>query len=102
MRLPTALTYFALALLAALPAIGQSLSKPVPGKPEPVPPFLQGRPPAPEPTTPPARPFPPNPPPPPAPPFPAPPYGVSFPIPPAWNLPRHDGDVSTFTLDARN
>jgi hypothetical protein len=57
MKLPTILPHAALALLTLLPALGQSPSKPVPGKPEPVPPFLRGRPPAPEPTNPPARPF---------------------------------------------
>src|SRR6201996_8548448 len=90
MKLPILLPYLALALLTVLPAHGQSPYKPVPGKPEPVPPLLQGKPPAPEPNTPPARPF-----------HDA-RYGVSFTIPPAWNITRKDGDVSTFRLDARN
>ncbi len=90
MKLPPILSSIGLALLTVLPAIAQSPSRPIPGKPEPVPPFLQGKSPAPEPTTPPARPF-----------HDA-RYGVSFTIPPAWNLDRKDGDVSTFHLDARN
>jgi hypothetical protein len=65
-------------------------SKPIPGQPEQVPAFLKPKPPAPEPTTPPARPFHDS------------RYGVSFTIPPAWNVDRKDGDVSTFRLDARN
>ena len=78
-------------LSAVAPACAQGPSKPIPGQPEPVPPFLQGKakPPAPEPNTPPARPF-----------HDA-RYGVSFTIPPAWNLDRRDGNVSTFHLDAR-
>ncbi|SRR5271163_2358173 len=94
MRLITILSCTTVALLTVLsaisPAYAQGPSKPVPGKPEPVPPFLQGKPPAPEPTTPPARPFHDS------------RYGVSFTIPPAWNIDRKDGDVSTFRLDARN
>ena len=76
MKRPTVLPHFALALLTLLPALAQSPSRPVPGKPEPVPPFLQGKPPAPEPPTPPARPFHDS------------RYGVSFTIPPAWNITR--------------
>jgi hypothetical protein len=90
MRLPTLLSCTAIALLTALPVAAQSPSKPVPGKPEPVPPLLSGKASAPEPNTPPARPF-----------HDA-RYGVSFTIPPAWNIDRRDGDVSTFRLDARN
>lgn len=60
------------------------------GVPEAVPPLLQARPPAAEPTTPPARVFHDN------------RYGVSFTVPPAWNLNRRDFEVSTFHLDARN
>jgi hypothetical protein len=94
MRLATLLPCTAIALLtvisAVAPACVQAQTKPVPGKPEPVPPFLLGKAAAPEPTTPPARPFH------------DPRYGVSFTIPPAWNITRRDGDVSTFRLDARN
>ena len=94
MNLPKTLSCIALALMTALsaiaPAFAQGPAHPTLGKPEPVPPFLQGKPPAPEPTTPPARPFH------------DPHYGVSFTIPPAWNITRKDGDVSTFRLDARN
>jgi hypothetical protein len=92
MNLPKSLSCTVLALLAVLPVLAQSPSKPLPGQPEPVPPFLQGKTakPAPEPNTPPARPFHDS------------RYGVSFTIPPAWNLSRKDGDVSTFNLDARN
>jgi hypothetical protein len=91
MRLPKLLPCTAIALLTALataPTYAQT--RPIPGRPEPVPPLLQGKPPAPEPTTPPARPF-----------HDA-RYGVSFTIPPAWNIDRRDGTVSTFNLDARN
>ena len=70
-------------------AHAQAQTKPTPGVPEPVPPMLRGRPPAPEPTMPPARPFHDT------------RYGVSFTVPAAWNLNRKDGDVSTFNLDAR-
>jgi hypothetical protein len=94
MRLLRIVPSATLALLTALvvlaPVHAQGPSKPIPGKPEPVPPLLRGRPPAPEPTTPPARPFHDS------------RYGVSFTIPPAWNVTRRDGDVSTFRLDARN
>ena len=89
MRLTPLLPYIT-ALLTVLPVAAQSPSRPVPGKPEAVPPYLQGRPPAPEPTTPPARAFHDS------------RYGVSFTVPPAWNLNRRDGEVSTFNLDARN
>jgi hypothetical protein len=89
----TILSCTTIALLMALSVIAPvrvcAQSRPVPGKPEPVPPLLQGKPPAPEPTTPPARPFH------------DPHYGVSFTVPPAWNLTRRDGEVSTFVLDAR-
>jgi hypothetical protein len=80
-----------IALLAAVSALAsaQSPAKPTPGQPEPVPPFLQGKPPAPEPTSPPPRPFHDS------------RYGVSFTIPAAWNITRKDGEVSTFHLDAR-
>jgi hypothetical protein len=77
-------------LLATISAHARGQSKPVPGQPEQVPAFLKGKPPAPEPTTPPARPFHDS------------HYGVSFTIPPAWNIDRRDGNVSTFRLDARN
>src|SRR5260370_9217241 len=88
MKLPTVVSYLALALLTLLPALAQSPSKPVPGKPEPVPPFLQGNPPAPEPTTPPPRPFHNS------------RYGASFTIPPPWNIHRKDADVTPFSLNA--
>jgi hypothetical protein len=78
------------ALFAITPICAQAQTKPIPGRPEPVPPLLQGKAPGPEPNTPPARPF-----------HDA-RYGVSFTIPPAWNIDRRDGDVSTFRLDARN
>ncbi len=94
MRLTKILPCIAITLLMTLSATAfayaQGPSRPIPGKPEPVPPLLQGRPPAPEPNTPPARPFHDS------------RYGVSFTIPPAWNLTRKDHDVSTFNLDARN
>src|SRR3981189_3038618 len=94
MRITTILSCTTIALLTALfvitPLRAQGPAKPIPGRPEPVPPLLQGKPPAPEPNTPPARPF-----------HDA-RYGVSFTIPPAWNITRKDGDVSTFRLDARN
>jgi hypothetical protein len=94
MRLTRILPYTVVALVIVFPAIAplraRAQNKPIPGKPEPVPPLLQGKPPAPEPTTPPARPFHDS------------RYGVSFTIPPAWNITRRDGDVSTFRLDARN
>jgi hypothetical protein len=91
MRLPKLLSCTAIALLTVLAiAPAHAQTRPIPGKPEPVPPLLQGKPPAPEPTTPPARPF-----------HDA-RYGVSFTIPPAWNIDRRDGTVSTFNLDARN
>jgi hypothetical protein len=94
MRLPNTFPCIMIALLTVLPAVvpthAHAQSKPIPGRPEPVPPLLQGKPPAPEPTTPPARPF-----------HDA-RYGVSFTIPPAWNIDRRDGTVSTFNLDARN
>jgi hypothetical protein len=93
MRITAILFCSTIALLTALsvitPVRAQAQSKPIPGRPEPVPPLLQGKPPAPEPTTPPARPFH------------DPRYGVSFTVPPAWNLTRKDGEVSTFNLDAR-
>src|SRR5258707_1808898 len=93
MRLATILSCTAIALLVALststPCYAQGPAKPIPGRPEPVPPLLQGRPPAPEPTTPPARPSH------------DPRYGVSFTVPPAWNLTPKDGEVTTFNLDAR-
>src|SRR5271170_4902681 len=78
------------ALLLTAAACAQT--RPIPGRPEPVPPLLQSKPSssAPEPNTPPARPFHDS------------RYGVSFTIPPAWNITRRDGDVSTFHLDARN
>jgi hypothetical protein len=78
------------ALLLTAAACAQT--RPIPGKPEPVPPLLQSKPSssAPEPNIPPARPFHDS------------RYGVSFTIPPAWNVTRKDGDVSTFNLDARN
>ena len=93
MKLATILCRAAVGLLAAgllaSPAFAQT--RPIPGKPEPVPPLLQGKSSnVAEPNTPPARPFH------------DPRYGVSFTIPPAWNLTRKDGDVSTFNLDARN
>src|SRR5579862_2978275 len=94
MRLIPHLSRLAVTLLAvvsaAAPVRAQDPAKPVLGKPEPVPPFLRGKAPAPEPTTPPARPFHDS------------RYGVSFTIPPAWNIDRRDGDVSTFRFDARN
>jgi hypothetical protein len=80
-----------LTLLSGTIAVhARAQTRPIPGRPEPVPPLLQGKPPAPEPNMPPARPF-----------HDA-RYGVSFTIPPAWNITRKDGDVSTFRLDARN
>jgi hypothetical protein len=91
MRLPKLLPCTAIALLTVLATASMhAQTRPIPGRPEPVPPLLQGKPPAPEPTTPPARPF-----------HDA-RYGVSFTIPPAWNIDRRDGNVSTFNLDARN
>jgi hypothetical protein len=94
MRIIAHLSRITIALLtilsASIPAHARAQSKPVPGQPEQVPAFLKGKPPAPEPTTPPARPFHDS------------RYGVSFTIPPAWNIDRKDGDVSTFRLDARN
>src|SRR5271168_941342 len=94
MRLTTILSCTTIALLTVLcaiaPAHAGAQGKPILGKPEPVPPLLQGKAPGPEPTTPPARPFHDS------------RYGVSFTIPPAWNIDRKDGDVSTFRLDARN
>jgi hypothetical protein len=78
------------ALLVIATACADAQQRPIPGKPEPVPPLLQGKSLPPEPTTPPARPF-----------HDA-RYGVSFTVPPAWNITRKDGDVSTFNLDARN
>ena len=90
-RLLPCITIVLLILLSSLAhARAQGPARPIPGKPEPVPPLLQGKPPAPEPNTPPARPFHDS------------RYGVSFTIPPAWNINRKDGDVSTFRLDARN
>ena len=75
---------------AFLAAAACAQNRPVPGKPEPVPPLLQGKSTTTaEPNTPPARPFHDS------------RYGVSFTIPPAWNITRKDGDVSTFNLDAR-
>ena len=94
MRLPRRLPCNTIVLLTLLSTMtharAQGPTRPIPGRPEPVPPLLQGKPPAPEPNTPPARPF-----------HDA-RYGVSFTIPPAWNITRKDGDVSTFRLDARN
>jgi len=88
--LPCTMIALLMTLSATVAAHAHAQAKPIPGRPEPVPPLLQGKPPAPEPTTPPARPF-----------HDA-RYGVSFTIPPAWNITRKDGDVSTFRLDARN
>src|ERR1700760_3019504 len=94
MRLTRILPCTTIALLPLLAgtiaAHARAQTRPIPGRPEPVPPLLQGKPPAPEPNTPPARPFHDG------------RFGVSFTIPPAWNITRHDGDVSTFNLDARN
>ncbi len=94
MRLAAILPCTTIALLAILssiaPARAHAQTRPIPGKPEPVPPLLQGKSGPPEPTTPPARPFHDG------------RYGVSFTVPPAWILTRRDGDVSTFNLDARN
>ena len=94
MRLTRIFPCTTIALLAFLSGTiavhARAQTRPIPGRPEPVPPLLQGKPPAPEPNMPPARPF-----------HDA-RYGVSFTIPPAWNITRKDGDVSTFRLDARN
>jgi hypothetical protein len=92
MKLATILCRATAGLLtgALLTAAAFAQPRPIPGKPEPVPPLLQGKSTTTaEPNTPPARPFHDS------------RYGVSFTIPPAWNVTRKDGDVSTFNLDAR-
>jgi hypothetical protein len=76
-------------ILALLHVAVSAQTRPIPGKPEPVPPLLLSHPPAPEPTTPPAHPFHDD------------RYGVTFTVPAAWNLTRKDAEVSTFALDAR-
>ncbi|MBB5339133.1 hypothetical protein [Tunturiibacter gelidoferens] len=57
---------------------------------EPVPPMFRPKPPAVEPTMPPAHPFHDT------------RYGVTFTVPAAWELNRKDSEVSTFNLDARS
>ena len=75
-----------LATLAVVVAAAQSKSS---GS-EAVPPMLRPKPPAVEPTMPPAHPFHDS------------RYGVTFTVPAAWNLTRKDAEVSTFNLDARS
>ena len=77
------------ALLAVLTAIASAAQTKSAGS-EAVPPMLRPKPPALEPTMPPAHPF-----------HDA-RYGVTFTVPAAWNLTRKDSEVSTFNLDARS
>jgi hypothetical protein len=77
-------------ILVLLSIAVSAQTRPIPGKPESVPPLLQSHAPAPEPTTPPAHPFHDD------------RYGVTFTVPAAWNLTRKDAEVSTFAFDARS
>jgi hypothetical protein len=77
------------AVLSALVAVASPAQIKSSGS-EAVPPLLRPKPPAVEPTMPPAHPFHDS------------RYGVTFTVPAAWNLNRKDAEVSTFNLDARS
>lgn len=89
---PILLTCCSVALLFNLITAGAAAQTtgPAPNAPEAVPPLLQLRPSAAEPTTPAPRRFQDS------------RFGVSFTVPTAWNLTRRDFEVSTFHLDARS
>jgi hypothetical protein len=67
-----------------------SITQPIAGVAEPIPPMLRPQATPPDPTTPPARTFHDS------------QYGVSFTVPTAWDVTRTDSSVSTFNLDARS
>jgi hypothetical protein len=77
------------AMLTALVAVASPAQTKSSGS-EAVPPLLRPKPPAVEPTMPPAHPFRDS------------RYGVTFTVPAAWDLTRKDAEVSTFNLDARS
>ena len=82
-------SYITVALLTALATVASAAQNKSSGS-EPVPPLLRPKPPAIEPTLPPAHPFHDS------------RYGVTFTVPAAWDLTRKDAEVSTFNLDARS
>src|SRR5277367_2885807 len=82
-------SYTSVALLTALATIASAAQTKSSGS-EAVPPLLRPKPPAIEPTMPPAHPFHDS------------RYGVTFTIPAAWDVTRKDAEVSTFNLDARS